>query len=206
LGTLSCSRFPEIGIPINARGPRSIYYRFTPEQKLFLVKGFLAFDTVKGFHEKILVPRAKKCFEDGTDPSRLDVMTVPEAEKLARLWEVNHGVRQGQEDFAQALEYMLRKQADGATIAFKEAGNSVNHPRSILSDSLKAFLKDDDLFIFLMTALQKRLLAKYGKVVAADGTHCVLSYGAIKLIVVLVTSFTSANDNVKDKGFPLLAR
>jgi MULE transposase domain len=93
-------------------------------------------------------------------------------------------------------------QTGGATVAFKEPGCSVNHPNTIVDASAKTFLLDDDLFIFGMERIHGRLLKRYGKVVSTDATHAVFSYGNIKLIVVMVTSFSS-NIVVRERGFPV---
>jgi hypothetical protein len=66
-------------------------------------------------------------------------------------------------------------------------------------------LRKDDLFIFLMTPLQKTLLKEFGSMVATDGTHSVFAYNNIKLISVHVTSFKpgDARGNPKERGFPI---
>jgi hypothetical protein len=174
----------------------------TAEQKLFFVKGVIMCGSVEEFHKNVLVEMALNCLRENRRPNRLEVMTLPEAEKLARTLNISNKTRQGQEDFAHVRELLIELQSEGSTVAFKEPGCSVHHSKTILAASAKAFLRDEDLFIFAMTKLQAQLLTKYGKMVSTDGTHAVFAYGNIKLIVVMVTSFSSRSE-VKERGFPV---
>jgi hypothetical protein len=186
----------------NCKGVNRHLLPLTALNKLFFAKGLLAHDSVEDFHAKVLALRALRCMSENLRPSRMDIMTLPDAKQLARKLGLKTTARQGKEDFNRVRDRLVALREAGATVAFKEPGCSVDHPRTILDGSAKTFLQNDDLFIFVTTKLQGRLLKRYGKMVSTDGTHAVFSYGSIKLIVVMVTSFSSAA-GVRERGFPV---
>lgn len=172
----------------------------TPHQKLTFFQGVLACSSIEEFHEKYIVKMAESCLQEGRRANRFEVMTLAEARKLARALGIDKSVRQGADDFQHVRERLEKIATEGGTFAFKLPGWSVDNPSAVLEPSAKPFLKQEDLFIFAMTKLQSRLLQKLGKMVSTDGTHMVFSYKNIKLIAVLVSSF-STSSAMKERGF-----
>ena len=124
-------------------------------------------------------------------------LRVPELKRIAKRHRLLEIPRRGLEDL-QSIENMLRRlQYNGATVALKPPGVDPNHCELLVPEAAK-YLHKDDLFIFLMTSFQAKMVNRFGKIISTDGTHCTLAYSKVKLLVVLVASY--GDDNIAEKG------
>jgi hypothetical protein len=174
------------------------------KQKMFFLKGVMAYGSVQTFHDEVLVPMSLQAANENRPLNRMEILDMPAAERLARELGIDLTVKSGVRDFECVLERVLNLRAKGATVAFKLSGWSCDHPKAIVHPLAKQFLQKDDFFILVSTAKQISLLATLGKMVSTDGTHSVFQYNNIKVIVVLVSSF-SLDKDMKERGFPVCA-
>ena len=189
----TCSRERDYLLPIR------------PSERMLLFRRLLEHRSAKAFFDKEFPALLKDRANKGVVQSSFDRMTFREIRNFAIKFKIDEKVpSQGEEDFAAVRGLLLEQQTKhGAIIAFKPPGYSTSDSRVILPESLKPLLTKDDLFIFLMTPLQKALLREFGVMVATDGTHSVFSYNNIKLISVHVTSFQPGQTSVTERGFPV---
>ena len=186
----------------NCEGKNSHYLPYTAEEKLFFLRGVMRCGSVKAFHDEVLVPRSNEAFARGTAIRKMDIMDLPAAQKLAQELGVDLSVKAGENDFDRVRESLVQHRCEGATIAFKLSGWTCKHAKAIVHPSAEEFLQPDDLFILLSTRMQLELLSELGTMAATDGTHSIFKYNNIKVIVVLVTSFTRER-TMKERGFPV---
>lgn len=189
-------------------------FRFSHAERNFLIKGLLSHDSAKIFWQKQILPFTKqgaKSFNEksGHAPSRASrmlTMTVVELEAYARKWNLDKAAaKPGRDDFERARKALEKMRQDyGMTIAYKVPGQSVDSEATILEKDALHFLSKDDLFIFMMSRMQARLMQKFGTCIATDGTHAVFSYTKVKVIVVHVASrATHDHPKMKARGFPV---
>jgi hypothetical protein len=70
-------------LPLNAR------------DTMFFVKGVLAYNGVEEFHKKVLTEMSVNCSREGRKGSRLETMTLKDAQRLARKLQLRTSTRQG---------------------------------------------------------------------------------------------------------------
>ena len=92
---------------------------------------------------------------------------------------------------------LLDLQANGATVACKRPGQDPGSCK-LLDPRAAPYLTKEDCFVFIMTSFQAKLLQKFGMIVSSDGSHCVLTFNRVKLIMVLVASYGC--EDIKEKG------
>lgn len=178
---------------------------WTPEERRFVIRVLMEYGSAKVTYEKVFHPEIEKCQASDQVPTRLLTMTIAKLQAFKNRIGLEDRVKPGADDFERVRNALDQFGKEGATIAYKLPGVPVESPKTIVVESAKPFLETSDLFIFLMTPLQARLLKKYGTCIATDGTHMVFSYTNIKLIVVLVGSYpTNATERVKERGFPVV--
>ena len=177
---------------------------WTSQEKLFVLKLLMRYDSTKEIFEKVLHPAIQKCQAAGEVPTRLLSFTEGRLNAQAKRWGINKQLAPGKADLIAVKSQLLQFQEEGAIVAYKLPGHSVYSSEVVLLEESKPFLHTKDLFVFIMTRLQARLLKRFGTCVSSDGTHAIFSYNNVKLIVVLVSSYVQRQEETfTERGFPV---
>ena len=91
------------------RAKNSHLLPLTAKEKMYFLAGVMSYGDVKGFHDAVLAPRAMAAYTRRTAVSRLDIMDLPAAERLARELGIDLSLRAGEGDFERAREILIQR-------------------------------------------------------------------------------------------------
>lgn len=175
--------------------------RLTSAEREYLIKEFLKHGSPKEVFEKAIAPLVNGEDVKTFSVARLLKMLEPELKRFATAQGLDTGTRQGAEDFTATRTLLEQMKSEGATVAFKLPGEDPAQCQ-LLPAEAKKFLKTSDLFVYVSTEVQSKLVDTFGDCVATDGTHAVFSYDNVKVIAVNVSSYCQ-DPTVTERGFPV---
>jgi hypothetical protein len=129
---------------------------WTPAELRFVLKLLMAYPSVEEIMRNVFLPAQAKCAKDSAIATRLTTMTERKLRKIARKHNIVHGVSPGTADLVAVRDVLLEMQAEGATVAYKLPGQSVDSPLVILDPNVKQYLTNRDMFLFIMTKTSAR--------------------------------------------------
>jgi hypothetical protein len=177
---------------LNIRAP------LTPEDEDFLTMAlFLHGGSPKEVWEKILAPMVNSA-DHQIVYHRLLIMGLDGIRRFARSRGLDGQIQQGEADFDKVVNTVKQWMLRGDNGACKLPGQRSQDALGLNPQAYK-YLKDEDLFIFVQTRFQARLLERFGTCVASDATYGVVSYSNVKLICLHVTSY--GEKEVQERGF-----
>ncbi len=184
------------------RCPQSKAHRapLTPRMVRTLMRWLLDEKTPEDVFKNRIVPLNNSVNPLEETFSRLATMTQAEITKFAKKRALHKKIKPGEEDFKELHRVLDELRHDGARVALKLPGQTVDSCAS-LDDSAKQFFKEKDFFLFVQTEVQAALLSQFGTCIGTDGTHATVSYNNVKLITVHVSSF--GVKDVQERGFPV---
>jgi len=170
----------------------------TPGDTRYLIAAFLKYGNEKDVHEQVIAPLMLEHDATNEATTRLHMMTEPELKKFAQKYNLDRNVPPGRQDFDEIGRILREMKDNGANVAFKLPGEEASCC-DMLADSAKEHLHKNDLFIFVQSRDQARLLETFPGCIGTDGTHRTMSYRNAKLITVNITSYGQAE--TKERGF-----
>jgi hypothetical protein len=113
---------------------------WTSEEKQFVLKLLMMYDTTKEIFDKVLHPAlencAKKSETEGEVPTRLLSLTEGDLNAQAKRWGIIKQISAGEPDLVAVKSQLLKFQEEGAIVAYKLPGHSVNSSGVILLEAI----------------------------------------------------------------------
>ncbi len=172
----------------------------TPKETKQLIEWLLQY-SVDDVWKKKIAPLILKQSEANFPYSRLVRLTEGDLRKFALKVGLNKNIKPGAADFTETRRLVDELRSKGYMVYLKLPGEDPGSC-STIPDCVRKYLTKKDLFLFVQTELQARLMEKYGIIIGTDGTHGTLSYGNLKLISLFVTTYDE-DESVDERGFPV---
>ena len=152
-----------------------------------------------------IAPRIQAATRGEEPIGRIHSMNETKLADFARKRGLDCRVQQGEADFTQLRVRLKQLIVEGWVIGFKLPGEDPEHCEMLHPDSIK-FLSSKDLFVFSISPVGASLLRKFGGFIGTDTSHKTLSYSAVKVTAVGVSSWKKSlgqdhDKPIKERGF-----